>query len=306
MSVVVEELETHKLKMYTKGADEALLERLRADQNAKPTLTHLDSFADGGLRTLMFCYREMSEEEFQKWHDTDFKEAASAVVNRQALREQAFELLERDLVIQGGSAIEDKLQDDVAHTIEVLRAARIRFWMLTGDKYSTALQIATACSLKSSQDNSILCSIEGSTKEAVGECIRVYLKELKQYGTVKGASTPSVGSIRESEERGDGKPRSSSAGSQTSQNTGITVPKDDFNTYGYYTDLLDEQDVSFASDVTVCLSVCLDRGSVFNLTCTKFFSFLGYYSRYYFDLGPVAPQERFYSSLLDGQVRIFY
>lgn len=253
MSVIVEDLKTHKLLMFTKGADEALLDRLRADQNAKPTLTHLDAFADQGLRTLMYCYRELSEEEFAKWQE-EFKEANAALQDRQRKREAAYDNLEKDLVIQGGSAIEDKLQDDVAHTIDVLRAARVKFWMLTGDKYSTALQIATACNLKSPEDRSILCSIEGSTKDAVGECIRVYLKELKSHGTAKFGSVSGADSARNSQDR-----RSNSSASQT-QREMEAAQAADFKEYGPYYDVISEEDDHFKTDVTVII-----RGSTLQL-----------------------------------------
>lgn len=58
-----------------------------------------------------------------------------------------YDLIERDLILLGTTAIEDKLQEDVPETIHVLRKAGIKIWMLTGDKYSTAVQIATSCNL---------------------------------------------------------------------------------------------------------------------------------------------------------------
>jgi hypothetical protein len=194
--------------------------------------------------------------------------------DRQAKRERAYDNLEKDLVIQGGSAIEDKLQDDVAHTIDVLRAARIKFWMLTGDKYSTALQIATACNLKSpgnhrsphnassssssscaqrlsdsfvcvsgsvvplAEDRSILCSIEGSTKDAVGECIRVYLKELKSHGVTKG----SISSDNRSSSSADR--RSNSNASQAAREA-EQAQLQDFKEYGPYYDTISEDDDHF-------------------------------------------------------------
>ena len=47
---------------------------------------------------------------------------------------QLFEDIESDLNCVGCSAIEDKLQDGVADTIELLMQANIRLWVLTGDK----------------------------------------------------------------------------------------------------------------------------------------------------------------------------
>jgi P-type E1-E2 ATPase len=42
--------------------------------------------------------------------------------------------IEKDLLLAGVSAIEDKLQDGVPETIELLIKSNIRVWVLTGDK----------------------------------------------------------------------------------------------------------------------------------------------------------------------------
>ena len=55
--------------------------------------------------------------------------------------------IERDLELVGATAIEDKLQDGVPETIQVLGNAGIKVWMLTGDKLETAQNIGFACRL---------------------------------------------------------------------------------------------------------------------------------------------------------------
>jgi phospholipid-transporting ATPase len=44
------------------------------------------------------------------------------------------EEIERDLVLLGCTAIEDKLQEGVPQCIKALADANIRLWVLTGDK----------------------------------------------------------------------------------------------------------------------------------------------------------------------------
>ena len=51
------------------------------------------------------------------------------------------------MTLVGSTAIEDKLQDDVATTIVSLRKAGIKIWVLTGDKIETAIQIGYATGL---------------------------------------------------------------------------------------------------------------------------------------------------------------
>ena len=49
----------------------------------------------------------------------------------------------------GITGVEDKLQDEVATTIEALRMGGVKIWMLTGDKVETAKCIAISAGLKS-------------------------------------------------------------------------------------------------------------------------------------------------------------
>lgn len=57
--------------------------------------------------------------------------------------------LEQDMELLGITGVEDKLQDEVALTIESLRGAGIQVWMLTGDKVETATCIAMSAGFKS-------------------------------------------------------------------------------------------------------------------------------------------------------------
>ena len=55
--------------------------------------------------------------------------------------------LETDMELIGATAVEDKLQDKVPETIEYLRNAEIKVWVLTGDKIQTAVNIGFSCKL---------------------------------------------------------------------------------------------------------------------------------------------------------------
>jgi phospholipid-translocating ATPase len=58
------------------------------------------------------------------------------------------EKLEREMDLVGITGVEDKLQDEVAITIEALRMGGVKIWMLTGDKVETAKCIAISAGLK--------------------------------------------------------------------------------------------------------------------------------------------------------------
>ena len=51
------------------------------------------------------------------------------------------EELEGGMSLLGATAIEDKLQDHVADTIQSIHVANIKLWVLTGDKLETAMNI---------------------------------------------------------------------------------------------------------------------------------------------------------------------
>ena len=73
------------------------------------------------------------------------------------------ELIETDLELIGATAIEDRLQDEVADTIQFLKSAGIKVWVLTGDKIETAMNIGISAGLlDSSMEQYIVDDIEAS------------------------------------------------------------------------------------------------------------------------------------------------
>ncbi|CAJ0629030.1 15321_t:CDS:2, partial [Entrophospora sp. SA101] len=102
-----------KIKLYCKGADTVILERLGKDNPfVEQTLHHLEEYATEGLRTLCIAMREISEEEYNVWSGI-YDKAATTLTNRQDELEKAAEMIEKDLYLLGATAIEDKLQDGV-------------------------------------------------------------------------------------------------------------------------------------------------------------------------------------------------
>lgn len=67
--------------------------------------------------------------------------------NREEAVSKCQEELEKDLTIIGATGIEDKLQDEVDETIDLLKKAGIKVWVLTGDKTETAINIGYSCKL---------------------------------------------------------------------------------------------------------------------------------------------------------------
>ncbi|KAL1916326.1 uncharacterized protein VTP21DRAFT_5943 [Calcarisporiella thermophila] len=149
-----------KIKLYCKGADTVILERLCPDNPfVETTLTHLEEFATEGLRTLCIAMREIPEDEYSKWA-TIFEKASTTLTNRQEELDKAAELIERDMFLLGATAIEDKLQDGVPDTIHTLHEAGVKIWVLTGDRQETAINIGYSCKLLTDEMSLIVCNEE--------------------------------------------------------------------------------------------------------------------------------------------------
>ncbi|KAG0489399.1 hypothetical protein HPP92_008210 [Vanilla planifolia] len=131
-----------------------------------------------GLRTLCLGWRELHEEEYLEW-SIMFKEANSVLIDREWKLAEVCQKLERHLEILGVAAIEDRLQEGVPETIEILRKAGINFWMLTGDKQTTAIQIALSCNFISSEPKGQLLFLNGRTEDEVFRSLEMVLCTMK-------------------------------------------------------------------------------------------------------------------------------
>ncbi|KAL7331834.1 aminophospholipid translocase [Mucor circinelloides] len=149
-----------RVKLYCKGADTVILERLSKDNPfVEPTLEHLESYACEGLRTLCFAMRDISEDEYIKWAAI-YEKASTTLVDRAQELDNAAELIEKDMFLLGATAIEDKLQDGVPDTIHTLHEANIKVWVLTGDRQETAINIGYSCKLLTEEMDLIICDEE--------------------------------------------------------------------------------------------------------------------------------------------------
>ncbi|OBA23975.1 phospholipid-translocating P-type ATPase [Metschnikowia bicuspidata var. bicuspidata NRRL YB-4993] len=139
-----------KIVLFCKGADSIIYSRLSEGNNnasfLDKTSRHLEEYATEGLRTLCIAKRELTWSEYQAWN-TKYLEASSSLTDRDARVEAVADSIERELVLLGGTAIEDRLQDGVPESISILGNAGIKLWVLTGDKVETAINIGFSCNL---------------------------------------------------------------------------------------------------------------------------------------------------------------
>ena len=117
--------------------DEYILER---------SIQAIDDFSTEGLRTLLYSYKWIDNTEYEAWNE-EYQNAKTSLVDRKLLIDQVGGQIENDMTLLGVTAIEDKLQEGVAESIEKIRRAGIKMWMLTGDKRETAINIGYSCKL---------------------------------------------------------------------------------------------------------------------------------------------------------------
>lgn len=59
------------------------------------------------------------------------------------------------MILLGVTGLEDLLQENVKHCIKEFREAKIKVWMLTGDKGETAETIGVSCGLIDTDEQTI-------------------------------------------------------------------------------------------------------------------------------------------------------
>ena len=138
-----------------------------------------------GLRTLCIASTDIEPEEYEKWNKI-FYEASTAIVDRDQKVADAAELIEKNLVLLGATAIEDKLQDEVPESIAKLSQANIKIWVLTGDKQETAINIGFSCKLLTSHLTLLICEEDSSKEVRSFSFFFIIIIQLQNNGSKEG------------------------------------------------------------------------------------------------------------------------
>lgn len=179
MTVVVED-PTGRIMVFCKGADTVIMDRLRKDPLSavlhQETIEHLNRFAGEGLRTLVCAMSVMNRADYVLWSKR-FIAASNEITDRAKKVAEVANEVEQNLELVGTTAIEDKLQDGVPQTIELLSSAGIKVWVLTGDKQETAVNIAFACALLG-EDMGVF-TFHNCNQANVAQVLQAYLTDAK-------------------------------------------------------------------------------------------------------------------------------
>jgi phospholipid-translocating ATPase len=140
MGIILQKKGTDMCTLFVKGADAVMAKIIQpTDWVDEET----ENMARDGLRTLVIAKKVLTMEEFNIFKN-DYERAKTSLDNRNENIKRIMDSIECDLTVLGLTGVEDKLQDKVKITLENLRNAGMRIWMLTGDKIETAISIATS------------------------------------------------------------------------------------------------------------------------------------------------------------------
>ncbi|KAM3375108.1 putative phospholipid-transporting ATPase 7 [Capsicum galapagoense] len=187
MSVIIRD-ESGQILLLCKGADSIIYERLAKNGRRfeEATTKHLNDYGEAGLRTLVLAYKKLDETEYSAWNEEFTIAKASIGSDRDAMLEHLSDMMEKELILVGATAVEDKLQKGVPQCIDKLALAGLKIWVLTGDKMETAVNIGYACSLLRQGMRKICIttpnadSVERSSEQAIKENILMQITNASQ------------------------------------------------------------------------------------------------------------------------------
>ncbi|CAI5439375.1 unnamed protein product [Caenorhabditis angaria] len=150
MGIIVKDEITDEVTLLMKGADTVMSTMVQYNDWLDEECSNM---AREGLRTLVVARKPLSPQELEAF-DRAYHAAKMSISDRSAnMANVVNRMLEKDLQLLCLTGVEDRLQDQVTTSLESLRNAGIKIWMLTGDKLETAICIAKSSGLFARSDN---------------------------------------------------------------------------------------------------------------------------------------------------------
>uniref|UniRef100_A0A8C5TAI7 Phospholipid-transporting ATPase n=1 Tax=Malurus cyaneus samueli TaxID=2593467 RepID=A0A8C5TAI7_9PASS len=134
MGIIVRDESTGEITFYMKGADVVMAGIVQYNDWLEEECGNM---AREGLRVLVVAKKSLTEEQYQDF-EARYVQAKLSVHDRSLKVATVIESLEMEMELLCLTGVEDQLQADVRPTLETLRNAGIKVWMLTGDKLETA------------------------------------------------------------------------------------------------------------------------------------------------------------------------
>ena len=179
MGIVLKNKKYGHIIYYLKGAENVMMKFVK-QQYISYIAENAENLATKGLRTLVLSQKIIPEAEFNSWNE-EYKEALTAMDNRKERIAQAVSKLENNMDFLCVTGVEDLLQDEVATTIDNLRNAGMKVWMLTGDKVETATCISISAGIKSKNQKIYTIKNDDFEHESLQSDINELRKRLEDY-----------------------------------------------------------------------------------------------------------------------------
>ncbi|KAL3097585.1 hypothetical protein niasHT_023385 [Heterodera trifolii] len=149
MGIIIRDELTDEVSLLIKGADTVMAPMVQYNDWLEEECSNM---AREGLRTLVVAKKVLTPEQLADF-EREYHRAKMNVTDRTEHMASVVRRLENDLQLLCLTGVEDRLQDQVTTSLELLRNAGIKIWMLTGDKMETAICIAKSSGLFSKTDN---------------------------------------------------------------------------------------------------------------------------------------------------------
>jgi len=139
MSIIVQK-ENKQHMLLIKGADNTMDVECVKGELSQEMRKKLVNFSIKGLRTMVIGSKTLTDVDVEDWL-ARYSHAQKTMEGRDEKLENLAAEIEKDVTVLGATAIKDELQDEVGETIQSVREAGIKLWVLTGDKLETAISI---------------------------------------------------------------------------------------------------------------------------------------------------------------------
>lgn len=160
MGIIVQDNNTGEITFYLKGADVVMQTIVQYNDWLSEESGNM---AREGLRTLVVAKKLLTFDQYNDF-ETKYNAARLSITDRIQKVQTVIESIEREMELLCLTGVEDRLQDQVRPTLELIRNAGVKIWMLTGDKLETATCIAKSSHLVGRNQNvHILKSINSRT-----------------------------------------------------------------------------------------------------------------------------------------------
>ncbi|ANQ10969.1 Phospholipid-transporting ATPase [Plasmodium coatneyi] len=147
MSIFVRNVKNRNIYFFIKGADNILIKKCH-EKYKTFIYEESDHLSNLGLRVLVHGFLNIEEQFFHTFSNLYNKNK-----DVKGQLENILDYVEKNIKVLAITGVEDKLQEGVGKTIEMLYNSGIKVWVLTGDKIETAICICKNANIKKKKHN---------------------------------------------------------------------------------------------------------------------------------------------------------